>query len=126
MTIAYDDMIAKLAFGQPDRLGKALEVSGVSSNEMAKYLGVSRTTISNYINGRTPAKRQTLVSWALRTGVPIAWLEDGTESALRPDGGGNSAVTGLYQRNRKSHNGGVILRLSTPTLGDTRPNEEAA
>jgi transcriptional regulator with XRE-family HTH domain len=77
MSIAHDDLINRLRFGLPDRLGKALSVAGVPSNDMADYLGISRTTISNYINGRTEPKKQTLRLWAVRTGVPLEWLETG-------------------------------------------------
>lgn len=71
------DIARRLAFGLSDRLNKALTVADVSSQEMADYLGVSRNTISNYINGRTLAKKQTLRLWAMRTGVPLVWLEHG-------------------------------------------------
>jgi len=77
MSIAHARIEDRLTFGKPDRLNKALEASGVSSNEMADYLDVSRTTISNYINGRTEPKRSTLRDWAMRTGVPLEWLESG-------------------------------------------------
>lgn len=97
MSIAHDNNIARLAFGQPDRLGKALDVSGTTSMEMAEYLGVTRTTISNYINGHTDPKKQTLRLWAMKTGVPLEWIETG-ELPTNPDNGGGNTVTAPYQR----------------------------
>lgn len=81
MTIANWDMQTKLSFGLPDRLAKALDVADITSIDMADYLGVSRTTISNYTHGRSPVKKQTLRLWALRTGVPLQWLETGLLNA---------------------------------------------
>jgi len=57
-----------------DRLRKALRESGTSSTEMADYLGVSKTSLSNWINGHFEPSTQTLRLWALRTGVPYEWL----------------------------------------------------
>ena len=77
MSIAYDDLGALLQFGLADRLQKALTISGTKSEDMADYLEVSRNTISNYINGRTAPKKVYLREWALKTGVPLSWLETG-------------------------------------------------
>lgn len=77
MSIAYAEIVHRLEFDKSDRLAKALRIGGISSNEMAEHLDVSRTTISNYINGRTEPKRSVLRDWAMRTGVPLEWLEDG-------------------------------------------------
>ena len=56
---------------------KALRTSGVGAAEMADYLGVSRNTVSNWINGHHPPRGAYLRLWALRTGVPFEWLERG-------------------------------------------------
>jgi len=53
---------------------KALKVSRVGVSEMAAYLGVSRTSVSNWINGRVTPSVQTLRLWAMRTGVQFEWL----------------------------------------------------
>lgn len=73
----YEDLADRLAFGLPDRLGKALKVGNVSSGDMAAYLEVAPNTISNYINGRTPPKKAVVLQWAVKTGVPPKWLETG-------------------------------------------------
>ena len=73
---------------EADRLGKALKHRGIKVGEMADYLGVSRNTVGNYINGRTSPDKRTLRLWALRTGVPMEWLEHGSTSTNDdPDGG---------------------------------------
>ena len=66
-------------FEMRHRMALALEYGSVSVNEIAAELGVSRTTISNYLWGRTIPRRADLVTWALRCGVPFDWLETGAE-----------------------------------------------
>lgn len=67
------------AFTFADRLGKALHVSGVSNQEMADALGVSRTTVSNYTSGRTSPSKLQLKEWALKTGAPLEWILTGVD-----------------------------------------------
>ena len=75
-------------FTLADRLGKALKHGGVSVQQMADHLEVSRNTIGNYINGRgkTPPSKATLMVWAERCGVSYRWIRDGsvTESRCNP------------------------------------------
>lgn len=58
---------------------KALRTSGVSAQQMADYLDVSRNTISNWINGRVTPSTQSVRLWAIRTGVPYEWLQNGVQ-----------------------------------------------
>jgi transcriptional regulator with XRE-family HTH domain len=67
-----------------DRLRKALRVAGIGVAEMADYLGVSRTSVSNWINGRVAPSVQTLRLWALRCGVPYPWLLGGDTPQCLP------------------------------------------
>lgn len=67
----------RLQFGLSDRLGKALEASDISSHEMAAHLNMSRTTISNYINGRTEPRVSIIRDWAAYTGAPVEWIVQG-------------------------------------------------
>ena len=60
-----------------DRLHKAMRVRGISTSELADELGVHRNTINNYLGGRSPIDRRTLVAWAFACGVPVRWLESG-------------------------------------------------
>lgn len=60
-----------------DRMRKALQVSGIRCQDMAKRLGVSRGTVGNWINGRTSPRVAVLRLWALETGVSFDWLRDG-------------------------------------------------
>src|SRR5215469_3400813 len=75
-----------------DRLRKALRHSGVGVSEMAAYLGVSRESVSNWINGRIHPSVQTLRLWALRCGVSYDWLTDGDPPPLRGGPVGAGAV----------------------------------
>lgn len=83
----------KLAFDLADRLRKSLRVSGVSVQEMSDYLEVSRNTVGRWVNGHYVPSRAELIAWALRTGVPVAWLETGT---IQPRGRGDGP--GLRRR----------------------------
>jgi transcriptional regulator with XRE-family HTH domain len=60
-----------------DRMRKALRVAGLSVQEIADYLGVSRNSVGAWINGRIEPSTQTLRLWAMRTGVDYEWLRDG-------------------------------------------------
>lgn len=64
-------------FDLADRMRKALRTSGVGVWEMADYLGVARTSVSNWINGHHPPSMQTLRLWSMRTGVDLDWLRTG-------------------------------------------------
>lgn len=77
MNATQTTLKAQLQFSLGDRLAKALQVANVSNNDMAAYLGKSRTSISNWIHERAPIGRGDLVAWALKTGVPLEWLETG-------------------------------------------------
>ncbi len=71
-----------------DRMSKALRVSGVKVGDMADYLGMSRASVSNWINGRITPDKRTLRLFALRTGAPFEWLSTGAEpSGMGPDDG---------------------------------------
>ena len=85
------DILQRLEFTFADRLGKSLVAAGMSSAQMSDHLGVSRNTISNWINGRTTPRRSDLIVWAMRTGVPIEWIETGElKNPPRPNGPGGS------------------------------------
>jgi len=64
------------------RLSRSLEFAGVSIPDMADTLGVAETTMRNYLSGRTRPRRGALTAWALRTGVPLRWIEYGDEPQM--------------------------------------------
>lgn len=73
------------------RLTVSREDAGYTQPELAKTIDASKTTVSNYERGAVTPKRQTLMAWALATGVDFHWLETGEAPGSGPDQGG--AVT---------------------------------
>lgn len=57
-----------------DRLRKARLHAGLEQAELAREIGIGRSTIVNYEAGRTRPSRPVLVSWAMRCGVSFEWL----------------------------------------------------
>lgn len=60
-----------------DRLDKAMRVAGLTIDDMAVALDVSRGTIGNYRSGRTEPSKLQVKEWAVRTGAPLEWLMTG-------------------------------------------------
>lgn len=79
------------AFDLADRLRRSLRVSDIGVQEMADNLGVSRNTVSAWVNGRITPDTRSLQLWAVYTGAPLRWLETGEEP--RPEMAG--ALRGL-------------------------------
>lgn len=73
-----------------DRMRKSLHHADVSVQEMADYLGVTRSSVGNWINDHIEPRMQTLRLWSLRTGVPLEWIRTGVEPAEGPDGAGKT------------------------------------
>ncbi|WP_372457098.1 helix-turn-helix domain-containing protein [Microbacterium allomyrinae] len=65
--------------------------SGLSVQELAERLEVSRNTVSAWINGHNRPRSRDLKAFALATGYPLAWLETG--EAPTPVGPEGSPVT---------------------------------
>jgi ribosome-binding protein aMBF1 (putative translation factor) len=80
-----------------DRMRKALRVSGVGVQEIADYLGVTRSTVSTWINGRIEPSVQTLRLWAQQTGVSYEWLTQ-DDDGPRP---GIPTVAGEFKSRRR-------------------------
>ncbi len=64
-----------------DRMRKALTDAGISVQDMADYLDVSRGTVSRWINDSIDPSTQTLRLWAMRCGVSYEWLASGVTAA---------------------------------------------
>ena len=75
-----------LEFDQADRIRRALRVSGVSVQDLADALEVSRNTVGNWINGHGPVRVSHLMAIAAITGAPFAWLKDGNSPSATADG----------------------------------------
>lgn len=60
-----------------DRLRKAREEAGLDQGDFAIATGISRGTISNYERDEGTPKLPYLTVWAMRTGVPVKWLQTG-------------------------------------------------
>ena len=57
------------------RLNRALAHAGISAADMAEDLGVSRATVSRWINDHGAPPRVGYVKlWALRCGVSLEWV----------------------------------------------------
>lgn len=68
---------AVLSFDQADRMRKALRHSGLTSQQLADELEVSRNTISAWINGRAKPRMRDLRLFAAATGYDLQWLLTG-------------------------------------------------
>jgi transcriptional regulator with XRE-family HTH domain len=62
------------------RLRLAVAHAGISVEEIADEMGVSRSTVSRWANDRGPVREIYLKQWALRCGVPYEWLNAGAAS----------------------------------------------
>jgi transcriptional regulator with XRE-family HTH domain len=65
------------------RLQRSLAHAGVSMDEMAAELGISRRMVSRWINEHAQPRTAYLKVWAMRTGVPLEWLVSGTLEGVR-------------------------------------------
>ena len=107
-----------------DRLRKARTVAGLSQEELAERIGCADTTVSNYETGATTNVRRIVMrQWALATGVPEAWLRDGTEPTTSPDGDG---ITTHVTSERPFVNGKGTGKVIEANFGRTLPEEHAA
>ena len=59
------------------RLRKSLRVVGLGVSDMAQALGVSRNTVSNWINGRARPGNTQLILWATYADAPLDRLQSG-------------------------------------------------
>lgn len=85
-----------------DRLRKARETSGMNQSTLGEVTGISRRSISSYESGEAQPKRPQLIAWAMATGVPLRWLENG-ESPRQdgPDGGSSVSVLPRLDSNQQ-------------------------
>lgn len=93
-----------------DRLRKSLRHADVSVEQLAEELGYTRQSVSAWTSGRSIPRRSVLVTWALRTGVDVGWLETGEPPAGRPDGG--PGVVADEPRGQESDRTGWLRRAA--------------
>lgn len=72
-------------FSVADRLRKARESAGMSQDELAEDIGVSRRSIVRYEGSGTPPKSVVLL-YSMRTRVPAEWLMSGNTGGNNPVG----------------------------------------
>ncbi len=92
-----------------DRMRKAARESHIGVQDMADYHGVSRTTVSTWINGRVSPSAQTLRLWAMRCGVPLDWLRSGTADTPPPFLGGKGVECARRDSNPQPSDPKVLL-----------------
>lgn len=78
-----------------DRLRKARERVGLSQSDFAAEIDVSPRSVSNYESEAVTPKKIVLKAWALRTGVPLEWIETG-EVPNNGDGGDGASMVNYY------------------------------
>lgn len=67
------------------RMQRALTHAHLHVEQMSDELGVSRSTVSRWINDKGPVRPIYLKQWALRCGVPYEWLATGVkQSSVSP------------------------------------------
>ncbi len=72
-----------------DRLRKARLHAGLEQADLAREIGIGRSTIVNYEAGKTEPSRPVLLAWAMRCGVDYEWLSEMDPS---PWGGAKAQV----------------------------------
>jgi transcriptional regulator with XRE-family HTH domain len=58
-----------------DRMAKSRKAAGIPTAVMCDYLGIHRNSLNAYESGRKVPPRAVLRLWAMRTEVPLEWLE---------------------------------------------------
>lgn len=73
-----------------NRLRDAREWRGLEQSDIARELGIGRSTVSNYERGVTEPGKLVVNAWAVVCDVDVEWLKTGQEQedAPGPDTGG--------------------------------------
>ena len=62
---------------QGDRMRKARQLTGMSTLEFAREIGVSQKTVNNAESDSHVVRKIVLNAWSLATGVPVEWIQTG-------------------------------------------------
>lgn len=79
-----------------DRLRKSRERIGLKQADFAAEIDISARSVHNYENETVSPRRIVLKAWALRTGVPLEWLETGNIPADNNGGDGDEGMVNIY------------------------------
>ncbi|MGB3604223.1 MAG: helix-turn-helix transcriptional regulator [Gordonia sp. (in: high G+C Gram-positive bacteria)] len=90
MTTAGNQAGIVLEFELNDRMMKSRSHAGFTQASIARQLGISQRSVSNYESGERKPSRAIVIAWSFATGVNLHWLETG--EAPSPDGDGASDV----------------------------------
>lgn len=77
MTITDNGATTRYELDFGERLWLALRRSGVSVQQAADEIEVSRNAVGSWINGRNRPRPRDLRAFARVTGFPVQWLETG-------------------------------------------------
>lgn len=99
------------------RMALALERADISVVEIARELRISRTTVSNYLHGRTKPDHATLFTWAAKCHVPLDWLETGMASSAA-DPSTSDAARAELRRVLAERYEGAVAAIADPDLVD--------
>lgn len=71
-----------------DRLRKARTTTGLTAKAFADEIGISTKTALDAESDKRAPRRITLLAYAMRSGVPVEWLETGNAPQPKPGGEG--------------------------------------
>ena len=80
------------------RLRDSREWRGLEQADLARELGVGRSTVSNYERGVTEPGKLVINAWAVVCNIDVEWLKTGTVAS--PSGGGTTihgVGTGIHR-----------------------------
>ena len=105
-----------------DRLRKARETTGLDQIEFAAHSGISRTSITNYEQGKRTPRGLYLRAWAEATGVDAHWIETGHAKTPADDTTGVCDLCALTGSNRgPADYGSGALEHSFPSVPEYVP-----
>jgi transcriptional regulator with XRE-family HTH domain len=85
----------RFRMNKSDRINLALRRSGLTAQELAAKIDVSRSTLSTWITGKNSPRRKELAAFAMATGYPVKWLETGEAPSQDGPGTGLRWLPGL-------------------------------
>lgn len=97
-----------------DRLRKARALTGLNTREFASEIGVSQKTVTSAENDHGGVRRTTIAAYAVRTGVPMEWLETGNTPGPNGPEGDNKKLPRLDSNQQPfGYRAGNVIHLAT-------------